>query len=178
MKRIVLVLSLALVATFSIAQTAGPAQTAVMATVNQFVDSFNKGDTKTFLADCADQTSIVDEFAPYAWQGTGACAKWMSDYDTDAKKNGITDGAVTLRKPSHVDVTSDHAYVVVPANYTYKQNGKPVSEVGSIITVALQKSATGWQITGWAWSKHQATSERWKHDDLRDTTCAVLAAGD
>ena len=86
--------------------------------------------------------------------GAGACAKWASDYDADAKKNGITDGVVTLSNPTHVDVTGDQAYVVVPANYSFKIKGRAVSEIGSVITLALQKSAGGWRITGWAWTKH------------------------
>jgi hypothetical protein len=39
--------------------------------------------------------------------------------------NGITDGVVTLSNPSHVDISADRAYVVIPANYTFKQKGKP-----------------------------------------------------
>jgi len=126
----------------------------VIASVHQFVDGFNKGDTKAIVAACADQTSILDEFPPHEWHGTGACAKWVNDFDADAKMNGITDGVVTLSKPSHVDVTADRAYVVIPANYHFKQKGKPTSEVGSIITLTLQKGPSGWQITGWAWAKH------------------------
>jgi ketosteroid isomerase-like protein len=150
----VLALSLAAFATFSTAQTPGSAQTAVLAAVNQFADGFNKGDTKMLLSACADQTSILDEFPPHEWHGTGACAKWVSDFDADAKKNGITDGVVTLSNPLHVDVTADRAYVVIPANYTFKQKGKAISEVGSIITLTLHKSPTGWRITGWSWAKH------------------------
>ena len=92
--------------------------------------------------------------SPPPWHGTGACAKWASDFDADAKKNGITDGVVTLSKPSHVDITADRAYLVIPANYMYKQKGKSVSEVGSIITLTLQKVPAGWRITGWSWAKH------------------------
>ncbi len=147
-------LFLAALATFSAAQTSESAQTAVLATVHGFVDGFNKGDTIMMLAVCADQTSILDEFPPHEWHGKGACATWASDFDADAKKNGITDGAVTLGDPSHVDITSDRAYVVIPADYSFKQKGKPVSEIGSIITLTLQKGATGWRITGWAWAKH------------------------
>lgn len=102
-------LSLAAFATFSTAQTPGSAQTAVLASVHQFVDGFNKGETKMLVAACADQTSILDEFPPHEWHGTGACAKWVSDFDVDAKKNGITDEVVTLSNPSHVDITSDRA---------------------------------------------------------------------
>jgi ketosteroid isomerase-like protein len=134
--------------------SAGPDKTAVIAQVTQFVNAFNKGDTKTAAATCADQTSIIDEFPPHEWHGPGGCAKWMTDYDADAKKNGITDGSVSLGSPRHVDVTGDRAYVVIPADYTYKQRGKVVKENGSILTVALQKGAAGWRITAWAWVKN------------------------
>jgi len=154
MHKLLLVLALATFAAISPAQTPGSAETAVLTPIRQFVDGFNKGDTKMMLAVCADQTSILDEFPPHEWHGTGACAKWGSDFEADAKKNGITDGVVTLSKPSHVDITGDRAYVVVPANFTYKQKGKSVSEVGSIITLTMQKLPAGWRITGWSWAKH------------------------
>lgn len=125
----------------------------VMKVVQQFVDGFNKGDTKAALATCAPRTSIVDEFPPYAWHGEGGCSKWVADFDVDAKKNGITDGVVTLKQAKHVDVTADRAYVVVPADYAYKQQGKDVKQLGSIMTVALQKEQAGWLIVGWAWSR-------------------------
>src|ERR1035438_5911116 len=118
-----------ILAAFLNAQTPPSPQTAVMASVHRFVDSFNKGDTKTILAGCADQTSILDEFPPHEWHGTGACAKWLSDFDVDAKKNAITDGVLTLSNASHVDINGDRAYVVIPSNYTYKEKGKPVSEI-------------------------------------------------
>jgi hypothetical protein len=147
----VLVAAFALVATSS---AYASEQSDVVATVHQFVDGFNKGDTKTGLAACAASASVVDEFPPHEWQGPGACANWAAAYDVNAKQQGITDGIVTLGTPWHVDVTDGRAYVVVPANYTYKQHGKTVTETGSIFTVALQKTAAGWRITGWAWARH------------------------
>jgi len=136
---------------------AGPAganeKTDVMVPVHQFVDGFNKGDIKSALAACAEQTSIIDEFPPHEWHGAGACSTWANDYDADAKKNGITDGIVTLGNPRHVDITGDRAYVVVPANFTYKQKGKPAKETGSMLTISLQKTSVGWRMTGWAWTK-------------------------
>jgi len=136
------------------AQTPDSARTAVLASVHQFIDGFNKDDSKAMLAVCADQTSIIDEFPPHEWHGTGACAKWIRDFDTDAKKNGITDPVVTPHDPWHVDITADRAYVVMPVNYTLKQKGNPVTEVGSVITLTLQRIPSGWRITGWAWAKH------------------------
>jgi ketosteroid isomerase-like protein len=130
-----------------------PEKAAVMEPVHRFTDAFNKGDTKAAAAMCAAETSIIDEFPPHEWHGVDACMKWMNDYDADAKKNSITDGVVTLGSPRHVDVTADHAYVVIPADYTYKQKGKTVKETGSALTVALQKGAAGWRIIGWSWTK-------------------------
>ena len=129
-------------------------EAAVMATVNQFNDGMNKGDTKTALATCASPASIVDEFPPYGWQSATACADWANDFDAFNKKSGVTDAKATLGKPRHVDITGDRAYVVVPATYTYKEKGKRVTESGSTLTAAMQKGADGWRITAWTWSKH------------------------
>ena len=46
-------------------------QTDVMATVNQLVAAFNKGDTKSLLDVCTDQMCIIDEFPPHEWHGAG-----------------------------------------------------------------------------------------------------------
>lgn len=151
-------LKLFVLALLAVALTVAPAAASekadVMATVHQFVDGINKGDLKTAFATCAAPSSIIDEFPPHAWQGATACADWANDFDAYNKKNGITDAIATVGKPRHVDVTGDRAYVVVPATYAYKQKGKPVTESGSTLTVALQKVAAGWRMTGWAWSKH------------------------
>jgi ketosteroid isomerase-like protein len=150
-RSVIAVIGIALMSTVAVCASE---KTDVMATVHQFVDGFNKGDTKTALAACAPQAAIIDDVPPHAWQGAGACAAWASAYDADSKKHSITDGIVTLGQPRHVDVTGDRAYVVVPATYTYKERGTSVTESGSILTVALQKVAAGWRITGWAWAKH------------------------
>lgn len=149
MEKVLIALAIAVLGPGALTQ-----QTDVMAAVRQFVDAFNKGDTKGALAACADQTSIIDEFPPYEWHGSGGCGQWMNDYDADAKANGITDAVVTLATPRHVDITGDHAYVVVPATYRYKRKGKPVAEIGSMLTIALQKAGAGWRITAWSWAKH------------------------
>ncbi len=145
--------SLALMILLSTAGSAAASeQTDVMMPIHQFVDGFNKGDAKSALAACAEETSIIDEFPPHEWHGAGACAKWANDYEANAKKDGITDGVVTLGKPRHVDVTGDRAYVVIPSNFAFKQNGKPMKETKAAFAFALHKGATGWRITGWSWA--------------------------
>jgi len=132
---------------------ATPGQAAVMATVHQFVSGFNVSDTALAIAACTDEMSIIDEFPPYEWHGPGALKTWLADYDTNAKKEGITAGIVTLAAPRCVDISGDRAYVVAPADYYFSQQGKPVQEIGATFTFALHKVAAGWRITGWSWSK-------------------------
>jgi hypothetical protein len=126
----------------------------VVAKIHQFIDGFNRGDAKTALAACAPSASIIDEFPPHEWEGANACAHWADAYTAEAKKDGVTDGIVTLGEPWYVSVSGSRGYAVVPAKYSYKQHGKPVTEQNSIFTVALKKTSAGWLITGWAWSKH------------------------
>ena len=62
--------------------------TDVMVPVHQFIDGFNKGDTKAVVAASTDEMCIIDEFPPYEWHGAGTCSKWLADYDADSKKKG------------------------------------------------------------------------------------------
>jgi len=136
---------------------AGPAAAAdkddAWGRVKQFVDAFNKGDAKAAVATCADQAVVIDEFAPYLWSGADACGRWAADFDADAKKRGVEPLKVTLGKARHVDVVGDRAYVVAPASYSYKLKGKPRTERGATMTLALQKSGSDWKIVAWSWSK-------------------------
>lgn len=127
-------------------------QNEVVAVVRQFIDGFNKGDVPSAIATCAAQTSIIDEIPPFEWSGAGACAKWAADYDADAKKKGITAGAVTLGTPRHYAAEGDRAYVVIPVAYEVTQKGKQVKQTGAVMAVTLRKGAAGWKITAWSWS--------------------------
>jgi ketosteroid isomerase-like protein len=149
-KRLIALAVIALIA----APAAAVDKTAVMAPVRQFVAAFNKGDVPTAAAQCTEQAAIIDEFPPYVWHGGGACTAWMEEYDADAKSRGISDGFVILSAPRLVEVKGDRAYVVAPASYAYNMKGSTHKETDSILTVALQKIAAGWRITGWSWAKH------------------------
>jgi ketosteroid isomerase-like protein len=136
---------------------AGPAAATdkadVMSVVHGWVAAFNKGDMQAMAAECADQASIIDDFAPHVWTGAGACAKWASDFQQFVKSTGSADPKVTVGKPWHFDVAADLAYVVAPTTFSFKQKGKPVEQDG-VVTIALQKGAGGWRMIGWAWADH------------------------
>lgn len=140
-------------AALAIAPAGASETTDVMSVLHQFVDGFNKGgDMKPILAACADETSIIDDFPPNEWHGAGGCARWLSDFIASNKTDGVTDGFITLGKARHVDISTDHAYVVAPLSFTFKMKGNPMKANGSIWTVALKKGPSGWRIIGWSYS--------------------------
>jgi ketosteroid isomerase-like protein len=126
-------------------------KTDVAAVVHQWVSTFNKNDLSAMAALCTDQAIIIDDFAPHVWQGAGACSKWSSDFQAFADSGEITHPAVSVEKPWHIDVTADVAYFVAPTIFSFKHKDKPFHDKG-VITMAMQKGASGWRITGWAWA--------------------------
>ncbi|MGH8199400.1 MAG: nuclear transport factor 2 family protein [Steroidobacteraceae bacterium] len=131
-------------------QAAAYEKTDAMAVVHQFIDGFNKGDLTSAIAACAEESSVIDDFPPYEWQGAG-CKKWADGFRAIAKKEGITAARILLGKPRHVDVTGDRAYVVVPVTLVMKHFGTP-KKLPSIFTASLHTESGGWRITAWAWA--------------------------
>ena len=132
------------------------AQTAdadVMAPIQKFIDSFNKGDTAAAAATHAAgaDLTITDEVAPYLWRGPKAFQSWSADLESDAKKNGITDPLVTLSAPTRTERSGDQAYVIVPAVYSFKQRGAAMREAAQV-TFVLRRGASGWLIHAWTWT--------------------------
>jgi ketosteroid isomerase-like protein len=121
--------------------------------VLQYVDAFNKGDSKAMTAACADPMQILDGMSPHVWQGPTAAEDWWRDVLTEGEHLGASGYHINLGDPRHVDVTGDYAYVVVPATMTFNHQGKQVTQTGSYWTVALRKVDGGWRLTAWAWAK-------------------------
>ena len=130
---------------------AAAADPQLMAPVRQFIDSFNKGDAKTAEATHAASVAIIDEAPPHIWQGPGAFKAWAAALEADGKKKGQTDQAVTLSDASREEVSGDHAYLVVPAVFTFKEKGVAMREDGQM-TFALTKAGAAWKISGWTWT--------------------------
>ena len=147
------IFTILVLATLKAASLATAQDTEALRTVLRFVEAIDKGDAQGAVAGCADDLCIIDDFSPYEWHGPGTCLKWLADFSADCKKNGITSPNIAVGVPRHNEVIDDRAYIVVPANYTYQQNGKRVEEANSTWTISLRKTEAGWRIIGWAWAK-------------------------
>jgi len=81
------------------------------------------------------------------------CSQWMDAFNAWIMKNGITEAHLTAGEARHIDITGDHAYVVLPMSFTYKDHGKPMKQTGSLEIFSLAKGNSGWRISGWAWAE-------------------------
>jgi hypothetical protein len=153
-------LTLLAVSLLFVSATAGAAtpDAQLMAPIQKFIDSFNKGDVAAAAATHAAtaELAIIDEVSPHLWLGPKAFDTWIADLGSDSKKRAITDQVVTISAATRVEATGDHAYVVVPAAYTFKESGVAMREAAQM-TFALKKGAGGWLIQGWTWTGPKPT---------------------
>ena len=148
------VLTLTALVVFAVTASASAQTDAeLMAPIQKFIESFNKGDGAAAAATHAAgaDLTITDELPPYLWRGAKAFQAWSADLESDAKKNGITDPLVTLSAPTRIERNVDQAYVVVPAVYTFKLRGAAMREAAQM-TFVVRKGASGWLIHAWTWT--------------------------
>ena len=124
-----------------------------LATVKQYIDAFNEGDTAAMAAAFAVPGSILDGMAPHVWLGPTVSQDWYRDVLIEGEQHGASDYFVTLGEPLHNNTTGQSAYVVVPATMTFKVKDQQVTQTGAFFTVALRKLTEGWRIAAWAWAK-------------------------
>ena len=136
---------------------AAPADDATAA-VTTWIDKFNAGDTKAFLAAHEDNALIVDEFGRYLWSGPGAAQRWLDDYMKDSAADGISAAHMDYGKPLQASSDGTAAYIVLPTTYRFEEKGKKMAGKGSM-TFVMHKSADGWKIASWTYSGATAVAE-------------------
>jgi hypothetical protein len=160
MRHLSLTLGLLISVCVSSAVRAQPPDPQLMAPINKFLDSFNKGDAAGAAATHAAEADlvIIDEVSPYLWRGAQAFQTWAGDLERDEKKRGVSDGKVTLGAATRVETDGVSAYVIVPSTYSFKQKGVAMRETAQM-TFALKKGASGWLIHGWTWTGKRAQKQ-------------------
>jgi hypothetical protein len=103
-------------------------------TIRSAAIPINKGDVAAAAATHAAtaELAIIDEVSAHLWQGPKAFDTWIADLDSDSKKRAISDQVVTISAPTRVEATADHASVVVPAVYTFKERGIAMREAAQM----------------------------------------------
>src|ERR1700722_2013442 len=134
--------------TLSSAGRAQDSEAVALAPMHQFADAMNAGDMKTASAAYTASATIIDEFAPHHW---ASFADWAHDADGFFKAGGVTDLKIAFSAPTNKEIGANYAHAVVPTTLSFLTKGKPTEEKG-LFTFSMAKTASGWRITGWAWS--------------------------
>ena len=128
---------------------------AVLAPIKQLNEGFNTNAAAKIAGAHVASPVILDEFAPYAWSGPTAIMGWGGDFAKFAVAKGVLGGVVQINDPSVAEVNGDRAYVVAPSVITFKTRDGQIKNAGSF-TFALVKTADGWKIQSWAYSRGAA----------------------
>lgn len=129
-------------------------QSDVLKRMQQTIDEANQNIDPAKLAEnFAPSVVLVDDLAPFVFTGAPeqAITTWAKAYAADSERNGISDFSMQLLKARTVEVIDDHAYIVVPAVYRFKEHKKP-ARIRGTITATLEKVDDKWLISTWAWA--------------------------
>jgi hypothetical protein len=97
----------------------------------------------------ADDPTIVENFAPYIFQGLDAALRWQDGFRGHAAT--LRDLKVAFGEPQDFRRTGDIVYFVLPTRWTGLTRGKPFEEDGGWAFV-LARRGEAWRITCYAWA--------------------------
>jgi ketosteroid isomerase-like protein len=123
-----------------------------MAAISHFTEAVNQGDMAGALGYFGPSPTVVDDLAPYRWQGAGAGGAWMAAMGANAEAKGITVINMRLAKASRVEVDRDKAYAVVPGVLTFTFRDGHTEHADGLLTFALQQTAGAWKIDVLTWT--------------------------
>jgi ketosteroid isomerase-like protein len=124
---------------------------AVAAAVSGLVDAVNRSD---FAAACdffGDAAVIVEDIAPFRWEGPGAASAWLQAMGENAARLGIGAIAMTLGPCIRIEVDSGAAYALFPGQLKLSQTDADFLSDG-MLTFTLKETAGRWLIDTLAWS--------------------------
>ena len=133
-----------------------PGGAPVMAVISRMTEAVNRGDMPTAFAAFTPSPTIVEDLAPYRWQGPGTPQAWVEGMGANAQAHGITTINMKLSPPTRIDVTGDRAYAIVPGRLSYALKDGHSEHADGVITVLLQQVEADWKIDTLIWSGPQA----------------------
>ena len=94
---------------------------------------------------------IVENFAPFVFEGAGAFERWRDGFRRHAEGGGLSELRHSFGPAQDISLDGDTAYFVLPTTWTGKAHGHPFSEDGGWAFV-LVRDQDRWRIRGYAWA--------------------------
>ena len=126
---------------------AGAAAAPVMA-IERFVNTRAAIPAGTY----APGAVISDEFAPFHWATGDVGGQWSAGFIAYNASIKLTAWRIVLAMPSEYATARGRYYVVYPARFTGRLNGKPYVETGYWTFVVIQQRSGTWAVQSQTWA--------------------------
>ena len=126
------------------------------ASLDHFCELVNQGDAPSAVAYFLPDASIVEDLAPYSWQGPTAGMQWLQAMNANAERSGISAINMHFLPATTVQITGARAYAVIPGDLTYSFKDGTIQHAQGHVTFALQKVAASWRIETLTWTWERA----------------------
>ena len=94
---------------------------------------------------------IVENFAPFLFEGPDAVARWLLGFREHVAMDRLSELEWRFGEAQDFARDGDRAYFVLPTTWTGRTHGRAFSEQGGWAFV-LQASGEGWRILSYAWA--------------------------
>ena len=94
---------------------------------------------------------IVENFAPFLFDGPDAVAQWRRGFEAHRFDDALTDLVWRFGEPQDFVLEGERAYFVLPTTWTGKTHGRAFSEDGGWAFV-LESGQGCWRIRSYAWA--------------------------
>ena len=108
--------------------------------VTDFVGEVNSGKFETALARFSNNATIVEDIAPFMWQGPQAGSEWLAAMATNAERLGVTSVAMELGEALRIEVDEGAAYAIFAGTVQLERADRTLREPG-LLTFALASPA-------------------------------------
>jgi ketosteroid isomerase-like protein len=123
----------------------------IVRAVGRFVEAVNQGDMTSALASLTGDVTIVEDIAPYRWQGPGAGAEWMAAMAGNAEAAGMAGIVMEIGEPGRVEAEREQGYAVVPGILSLHGAEATLRAEGTLV-FSLRREEGGWLISAFAWA--------------------------
>jgi hypothetical protein len=145
-------LALAIAAIFAGSAMAAAPPGAIMNTINGVGAAINSDNATKVGAYFASSATVLDEFPPFIWSGTGAGTSWWRSVQAANAKTHWSHLHASIGTITQYTIFGNAAYVVVPVSLSWVM-GKRARHENGLWSLTLVHSAGAWKITSAGWAR-------------------------
>ena len=123
----------------------------IAAVISTFVGEVNGGEIASALARFTADVTIVEDLAPYRWQGPEAGGHWLAAMAANAERMGVSSVIMDLGPAERIEVEGPAAYAIFAGTVVFDRPEGPLYESGRL-TFALVDQGGAWRIAALTWT--------------------------